>query len=484
MRWPYESASRFAGINFVMSCTDCHEAHGSNRGSMVRERLNVTGSGDCGTGGNPNPDGENCADGGNWNSFCGICHYYYGGQHAGMSCGNASCHEANSLHRIIHNTGSNATYLWSEPSRPTTTPEIESVEGAAGSDVLTVVFTRGVYAARGAAGALEPDDFLLTDAGGNNPRAIIAVDHVPGDSVAVLTMSAPLVSGDLFTDFVATTGVSVWDAADNPAGPWPHVIPSGCPLGTVTFAFGEPVGSATVSDATRLLVGTVNDPAQSLPGDGAFHGDGVNNYAVFTNMTCLQADRALTLETRLRPNVVDDGTAATIRRVFARDSNQNYQMSVWRSEADTWLPTFHPPDGVAVIAFWASPVDKHGGLTWKVAQTDYDACPIVANHWYVVRLVWNSDKIGGIPADFFVDDQGTDGSGLGENWPGTRNCTDADQSQVPESNRMWEGDEIVPADGNFVIGANVNNQANNLFDGLIDWIAWEPVADYPTAFGY
>ncbi|MHC4092310.1 MAG: hypothetical protein ACYSVY_18905 [Planctomycetota bacterium] len=64
MRWPYESAQRNAGINFVMSCTDCHEAHGANRGGMIRERFNVTANGDCGTGGNPDPDGENCADGG------------------------------------------------------------------------------------------------------------------------------------------------------------------------------------------------------------------------------------------------------------------------------------------------------------------------------------------------------------------------------------------------------------------------------------
>jgi hypothetical protein len=98
MRWPYETADRAAGINFVMACTDCHEAHGSNRGGMIRERFAVNDNGACGTGSSP---GENCSDGGNWNSYCNACHYYYGGQHAGMSCGNASCHEANSLHRII-----------------------------------------------------------------------------------------------------------------------------------------------------------------------------------------------------------------------------------------------------------------------------------------------------------------------------------------------------------------------------------------------
>ncbi|MHC4698877.1 MAG: cytochrome c3 family protein, partial [Planctomycetota bacterium] len=144
MRWPYESAERNAGINFVLSCTDCHEAHGANRGGMVRERFNVNANGDCGTGGDPDPNGENCTDGGNWNSMCNACHYYYGAQHAGMSCGNASCHEANSIHRIIHTTDSGASTRLQLTSngwegsyeKPGFTPEIASVDGHIGSDEL------------------------------------------------------------------------------------------------------------------------------------------------------------------------------------------------------------------------------------------------------------------------------------------------------------------------------------------------------------
>ncbi len=220
MRWPYDSVDKNAGVNFVMSCTDCHEAHGANRGGMIRERFNVNANGDCGTGGNSDPDGENCSDGGNWNSFCNACHYYYGGQHAGMSCGNASCHETSSIHRIKKNTGGGGPWLWTEPSRPTTTPEIATVEGDAGSNELTVSFTQGVRTNRDQTGALVAEDLLLTDTGGDNPKTITGVAHTAGDSVATLTLSAPLIEADLGSDLLATRGISVWDADGDPAGPW------------------------------------------------------------------------------------------------------------------------------------------------------------------------------------------------------------------------------------------------------------------------
>ncbi len=220
MRWPYDSVHKNAGVNFVMSCTDCHEAHGSNRGGMIRERFNVNANGDCGTGGNPAPDGENCSDGGNWNSFCNACHYYYGGQHAGMSCGNASCHEVNSIHRIKKNTGGGGPWLWTEPSRPSTTPEIAAASGDVGSFEMLVTFTQGVWTERDVTGALASDDFLLTDAGGDNPRTITGVTHTAGDAAATITMSAPLIEADLDTDLLATRGISAWDSGGDPAGPW------------------------------------------------------------------------------------------------------------------------------------------------------------------------------------------------------------------------------------------------------------------------
>jgi predicted CXXCH cytochrome family protein len=249
MRWPYDSAERSAGINFVMSCTDCHEAHGSNRGSMIRERFNVNDSGACGTGGS---GGENCVDGGNWNSFCNACHYYYGGQHAGMSCGNASCHEANSIHRIIKNTQSGGTQLMLTASgyegnyeRPTFTPEIETVDGNIGSNDLFVTFRAsqygigdpGIYTNQDLTGSFVPEDFWLIDGNGNNPsRTIQSVSHIAGETTAVITMSEPLVESDLTMDLLAVRPASIWawyeggyiNAATGEipeqvvsAGPWP-----------------------------------------------------------------------------------------------------------------------------------------------------------------------------------------------------------------------------------------------------------------------
>ena len=238
MRWPYDSAFRNAGVNFVMSCTDCHEAHGSDRSSMIRERFNVTADGDCGTGGDASPNGENCTDGGNWNSFCNACHYYYGGQHTDNSCGNASCHETNSIHRIIKNgESSGATNLWTEPSRPNYTPEIASVEGVAGYSDLTVTFSEGVYTNMDQTGALEPGDFVLVDVNGDNPRTITGVTHTPGDSTATITMSAPLNPSDIGSDTIAANGISVWGTNISCKNPPSEVTPNiPCPAGPWTVA--------------------------------------------------------------------------------------------------------------------------------------------------------------------------------------------------------------------------------------------------------
>jgi len=201
----------------------------------------------------------------------------------------------------------------------------------------------------------------------------------------------------------------------------------------------------------------------------------VNNYIVFTNNDgCLQASTAMTIEMRIKPYGLE-GTGTYIRRILARDSNQNYQVSVWRN--NSWS-TYNAPPDTASIAFWLSPVDKRGGQWWKVVLTDYTQYPIVSSHWYKVKVVWNSAKPGGIPCDIFVDDQGPNGSDVGENWSGYANATNLDQSLVPTDRRVSQGDVITAGDGNFAIGCNVNNYGNDAFYGLIDWLTWEAAARY------
>jgi predicted CXXCH cytochrome family protein len=453
MRWPYDSVHKNAGINFVLSCTDCHEAHGSPEGSILRTVVN-------------NGTGSTI-----WNVMCNNCHYYYGGQHEGMSCGNASCHEQNSIHRIKKNGEySGGTYLWTEPSRPTSTPEITAVIGDIGSNKLRVAFKEGVYTNMDQTGALEPGDFVLTDVGGNNPKTITGVTHTPGSSVATITMSASLTADDIENDTLATRGISVWDVDGDPAGPWPVKIS----LGSTSFQLNEAAGSTTATDEWGLVAGAVSDSTETFLGDGFFHGDGVNNYIDFENHdTYFKADTALTIEVRIKPSGIT--TSNYIKRIFARNSNNNYQLSVWRN--NNWA-TYNAPDGVASIAFWVSTVDKHGGKWWKVVLTDYEAYPIVSDHWYKVKVVWNSNKASGIPCDIFVDDQGTDGNGTNENWSGYVNATDADQSQVPDDRKLYTGDRIMTGDGDFAIGCNVNNHSNNVFLGLIDWIDIKLEVDY------
>ncbi len=297
MRWPYDSADRSAGINFVLSCTDCHEAHGADRGSMIRERLNVNAYGDCGSGGDTDPNGESCADGSNWNEFCNICHYYYGGHHAGMSCGNASCHETNSIHRIIHSGGGGGVQLMltaagyeEDFERPDFTPEMVSVVGHIGSNDLTVTFDDGVWSNMDLSGSIDNGDFWLFDNGNNNPRTIQNVTHTSGSSTATITMSAPLVESDLSLDTLAIKPASIWNwyvggynnAANGvvPAqavsgGPWPVPI-TGPPifniLGVLYGGIQLPL-DGIISDSNQIYV-TFTEGAYSIISDdlqiGAF----------------------------------------------------------------------------------------------------------------------------------------------------------------------------------------------------------------------
>jgi hypothetical protein len=110
--------------------------------------------------------------------------------------------------------------------------------------------------------------------------------------------------------------------------------------------------------------------------------------------------------------------------------------------------------------------------------------PIYNDHWYKIRVVFNSDKSdlagsNGTPVDIFIDDQGTTGLDDGsQQWTGYKN---ASKGIKGSSSCRWgalPGDYIeLRTDNDASIGSNWNNTAQQ-FDGEIDWVTWKPVADY------
>jgi hypothetical protein len=110
-------------------------------------------------------------------------------------------------------------------------------------------------------------------------------------------------------------------------------------------------------------------------------------------------------------------------------------------------------------------------------------CPIVSDHWYLVKAVWNTNKPGGIPgqyftpADIYIDDQGTDGNGAGESWGGYINCTDSDQSLKTDTAKFYTNDYITAVNSSFAIGANTSSTTTLRFNGLIDWVKWQDAVE-------
>ena len=534
MRWPYETSDRISGVNFVMSCTDCHEAHGSDRGGFIRERFNVNANGDCGTGGNSDPDGENCRDGGNWNGFCNACHYYYGGGHAGMSCGNASCHLKNSIHRIDRKGSSGSTRLQLTASgqqgnyvAPDFTPDIVSADGTVGSNELTVTFITGVYTNMDLSGVLIPEDFWIFDKNGDNPKTIISVSHNAGDDTATLTLSAPLIMEDILYDTVAVRKGSIWNWYDGgynnwatgiigaqavSAGPYPYTISlsSACPPGNIFFPLNEGAGALYTFDDQFSIFGTVGAPVTAFTGDGYFHGDPAQStYIDFTNSAgCLLNiagtgyQQKVTIEALFKTNDVDldyDGPGdqfpaidSTFNRIIQR--HRTFLVTVMR--ADYTVDNVDARAGKARIEVkYRVPAayrrtctqdDECGGPgtapcdgAWmKQVSTDIDTYPIVSNHWYRMRVVFNSTKTR-VPIDIWVDDKGTDGNDAGELWAGYINIAKPDP--VDSGGCKWmaqPGDEMESENQLTYIGSPPNHNNTHLFDGLIDWVLWKPDADY------
>lgn len=364
-------------------------------------------------------------------------------------------------------------------------PRIDRVVGVVGSNRLTATFSEGVFASSAQSGALQAGDFMLVDA--DNARTVVDVDHTAGNSVAVLTLSSALDDiDDIDTDTLAAATAAIFDDYGNAAAVAAVVVAgsSQCPLGQVIIDLNETPASTFVLDTQGVLSGKVSGSG-TLTGAGySGGGDGSGRYIDFENNDrCLKATTAMTLAARLRPSGLAGVTGNYVRRVLARDGVGNYQMTVWRIIDATNYPGFNPPVATASIALWVRVADNNGGDWWKPVLTDYSACPIVSDHWYQVTAVWNTDKPGGIPAqpfvpaDIFVDDQGTDGAGAGENWSGSSSCAKSDQSYLSSAKKLYTADRISEANGDFVIGANVVNHANNLFDGLVDWISWKASAD-------
>jgi predicted CXXCH cytochrome family protein len=341
---------------------------------------------------------------------------------------------------------------------------------------LLVSFSEPVYANANATGDLQASDFVLTDI--DNGRTITGVTHTAGDTTATLTLSSALdMSNDIGVDTVAAAGNAIYDEQETAMGMSAVTITGSLCPDPASFQLNEGAGSATIQDAEGFITGVVNNAAGTLPGDGYYHGAGTGsgNYIDFENSgNCLQATTAMTFETRVKPaGIPSDGTNY-ITRILERGGGGNYQISLWRNNNTT---EEDPPNNVVMVAFWVKPADTHGGNAWKATLTDFNACPIVDSKWYQIKVGWDSGVVGGIPSSIYIDDQGENGDNVGESWAGYINCTDSDQSQMPSASEVWEGDVISSADGDFLIGANINNYANNLFNGLIDWITWKDSTD-------
>jgi predicted CXXCH cytochrome family protein len=386
----------------------------------------------------------------------------------------------------VWNVTKNAAYF--TPYDSQAGPYISEVNGMVGSNQLTVKFSEGVYTNTGSSGALVAGDFSLTDT--DNGRTILGVSHTAGSSTATLTLSSALDSAtDVNTDTLAATNNNIYDNYNNAADTTAVTITPpqlACPTSPVTINLNEASGSTYIYDTQGALYGAVYGGAATLTGsEYSGGGDGSGRYIMFDyNTSCLLASTAMTIETRIMPTGMA-GTGNYIRRILARDGSGNYQISVWRN--NTAFPgQFNAPSGEASIALWIYPVNTNGGNAWKPVMTNYSGaatgsennCPIVSDHWYQVKAVWDTNKSGGTPgqfftpADIYIDDQGTDGAGAGENWTGYINCTDTDQSLKPDASKFYTADQINPASGNFAIGTNRATPTTNLFNGLIDWIRW------------
>jgi len=211
--------------------------------------------------------------------------------------------------------------------------------------------------------------------------------------------------------------------------------------------------------------------------------------------------RSVTIEARVRPTRVDrngggDNAFNKFNRIFER--RRNFLVTI----LNTYYRGDDIPsrDGTASmeIKYRTDAAARHncphpqwpddpyvGNDVWMhQISSDIDQWPIVNDHWYQIKIVFNSDKPGmpggssGTPVDIFIDDQGPNGDDVGENWSGYVNTS---KSINKSSSCRWgalPGDFIeFRSDNVSQIGANWSH-ASQFFDGQIDWVTYKPIADY------
>jgi hypothetical protein len=207
------------------SCISCHNVHGSEQLSMVRDGKLINRepalqvlyykpgvSFDCFN----YPDIRDVSlpesTGTIWN------------QNVGGIC--STCHGS---------CGFDSVYYRSTP------PWIMQVHGQVGSSTLTVNFSEGVYSNTGSIGPLVSTDLSLTDV--DDGRMIIDVTHNAGEASATMTVNPPLDdTNDIDTDtLAAATITSIYDAADTPMDTTPV---------TITGAAAGATGPPGISDQT------------------------------------------------------------------------------------------------------------------------------------------------------------------------------------------------------------------------------------------
>ena len=381
-------------------------------------------------------------------------------------------------------------------------PAIDRVEGVVGYNQLLVAFSQGVYAADNGTGDLLPGDFTYANNGGGGATAISSVKHTAGSSTAIITLDAVLIPGDTGSDTVAANGV--FNSIANPVGTTPVAITAtDWPVwGTTFWIEDEPQHSATTNDETGLLTGTVGNPTFAFPDvdNDWFNGDeGEGTYINISNTASLQSPRALTIEALVKPTVVDGGIINEFNRIFERR----------RTLLVTIVNTDYRGDDIPSRANKASievkyrvensfgaggrhhaphpqwPADPYAGpndVRMHQISSSIDDFPIVNDHWYLIRVVFNSDKSDvpgsdGTPVDIFIDDLGPDGDNIGQRWNGYKNATRGINGSSSSKWGALPGDVINYRNDTSHIGSNYANSAQQ-FDGQINWLSWKPYADY------